>query len=136
MPKILALDYGKRRTGLALSDESKIFAFGYGTQDTNSLMIYLDGLFQKERIDTLLIGMPKKLNNEDAEISTVIRRFIQLFKEKHAAIMVVEWDERFTSKMAMQSMVESGMKKKDRQNKATIDEVSATILLQSYLETL
>ncbi len=136
MPKILALDYGKRRTGLALSDESKIFAFGYGTQDTKALMIYLDGLFQKERIDTLLVGMPKKLNNEDAEISTAIRKFIQIFKEKHTAIIVVEWDERFTSKMAMQSMVESGMKKKDRQNKATIDEVSATILLQSYLETL
>ena len=82
MPKILALDYGKKRTGLAVSDESKIFAFGYGTQDTNSLMIYLDGLLQKERIDTLLVGMPKKLNNEDAEISTAIRKFIQLFKEK------------------------------------------------------
>ena len=85
MPKILALDYGKKRTGLAVSDESKIFAFGYGTQDTNSLMIYLDGLLQKERIDTLLVGMPKKLNNEDAEISTAIRKFIQLFKEKHTA---------------------------------------------------
>ena len=90
MPKILALDYGKKRTGLAVSDESKIFAFGYGAQDTNSLMIYLDGLLQKERIDTLLVDMPKKLNNEDAEISTAIRKFIQLFKEKHTAIIVVE----------------------------------------------
>lgn len=134
--KILAIDYGTKRTGFAISDESKIFAFGLSTQETKNNITYLEILIPKEKIDTIVIGIPKKLNNELAEIVPKIELFKRQLKNKFPDIKIEDIDERFTSKMAFQSMIDNGMKKKDRQNKALVDEISATIILQGYLETI
>lgn len=134
--KILAIDYGTKRTGYAISDESKIFAFGLSTQESKNNLTYLQTLIPKEKIDTIVIGIPKHLNNELAAIVPLIELFKRQIKNKFPDVKIVDVDERFTSKMAFQSMIDSGLKKKDRQNKALVDEISATIILQSYLETL
>lgn len=134
--KVLAIDYGMKRTGYAISDENKIFAFGLSTQETKNNLTYLEGLIPKEKIDIIVIGIPKKLNNEYAAIVPKIQQFKQQIKIKFPSVQIVDIDERFTSKMAFQSMIDSGMKKKERQNKALIDEISATIILQNFLETL
>ena len=136
MSKILAIDYGTKRTGFAISDESKIFAFGLSTQETKNNITYLETLVPKEKIDTIVIGIPKKLNNELAEIVPKIELFKRQMKNKFPDVKIVDIDERFTSKMAFQSMIDSGMSKKNRQNKALVDEISATIILQGFLETL
>lgn len=136
MSKILAIDFGTKRTGFAISDESKIFAFGLSTQETKNNISYLETIIPKEKIDTIVIGLPKHLNNELADIVPVIELFKRQLKNKFPEIKIIDVDERFTSKMAFQSMIDAGMKKKDRQNKALIDEISATIILQSFLESL
>ena len=134
--KILAIDYGTKRTGFAISDESNIFAFGLCTQETKNNITYLQTLIPKEKIGTVVIGIPKKLNNELAEIVPKIELFKRQLKNKFPDLKIVDIDERFTSKMAFQSMIDSGMSRKDRQNKALVDEISATIILQDFLETL
>lgn len=134
--KILAIDYGTKRTGFAISDVNKIFAFGLSTQETKNNITYIQALLAKEKIDTIVIGLPKKLNNEFAEIVPKIQGFKQTLNQTFPTIKIIDVDERFTSKMAFQSMLDSGMKKKQRQNKALIDEISATIILQNYLECL
>ena len=136
MSKILAIDYGTKRTGFAISDESRIFAFGLSTQETRNNITYLETLIPKEKIDTIVIGIPKKLNNELAEIVPKIELFKRQIKNKFPDIKIIDTDERFTSKMAFQSMIDNGMSRKDRQNKALVDEISATIILQGFLETL
>ena len=136
MSKILAIDYGTKRTGYAISDESRIFAFGLSTQETRNNITYLETLIPKEKIDTIVIGIPKKLNNELAEIVPKIELFKRQIKNKFPDIKIIDTDERFTSKMAFQSMIDNGMSRKDRQNKALVDEISATIILQGFLETL
>jgi putative Holliday junction resolvase len=136
MSKILAIDYGTKRTGFAISDESRIFAFGLSTQETRNNITYLETLIPKEKIDTIVIGIPKKLNNELAEIVPKIELFKRQMKNKFPDIKIIDVDERFTSKMAFQSMIDNGMSRKDRQNKALVDEISATIILQGFLETL
>lgn len=136
MAKVLAIDYGTKRTGFAISDDSRIFAFGLSTQETKNNLTYLKTLFTKEKIDTIVIGLPKKLNNELADIVPAIETFKQQILQLYPTLVIINIDERFTSKMALQSMIQNGMKKKDRQNKQLIDEISATIILQSYLETL
>jgi putative Holliday junction resolvase len=136
MSKILAIDYGTKRTGFAISDESKIFAFGLSTQETKNNITYLETLIPKEKIETIVIGIPKKLNNELAEIVPKIELFKRQMKNKFPDIKIIDVDERFTSKMAFQSMIDNGMSRKDRQNKALVDEISATIILQGFLETL
>ena len=136
MSKILAIDYGTKRTGFAISDESRIFAFGLSTQETKNNITYLETLIPKEKIDTIVIGIPKKLNNELAEIVPKIELFKRQLKNKFPDIKIIDVDERFTSKMAFQSMIDNGMSRKDRQNKALVDEISATIILQGFLETL
>lgn len=136
MSKILAIDYGTKRTGFAISDESKTFAFGLSTQETKNNLSYLQTLIPKEKIDTIVIGIPKKLNNELANIVPQIELFKRQLKNKFPEIKIIDIDERFTSKMAFQSMIDSGMKKKERQNKSLVDEISATIILQNYLEIL
>ena len=136
MSKILAIDYGTKRTGFAISDESRIFAFGLSTQETRNNITYLETLIPKEKIDTIVIGIPKKLNNELAEIVPKIELFKRQMKNKFPDIKIIDTDERFTSKMAFQSMIDNGMSRKDRQNKALVDEISATIILQGFLETL
>jgi putative Holliday junction resolvase len=136
MSKILAIDYGTKRTGFAISDESRIFAFGLSTQETKNNITYLETLIPKEKIETIVIGIPKKLNNELAEIVPKIELFKRQMKNKFPDIKIIDVDERFTSKMAFQSMIDNGMSRKDRQNKALVDEISATIILQGFLETL
>lgn len=136
MSKILAIDYGTKRTGFAISDESRIFAFGLSTQETKNNITYLETLIPKEKIETIVIGIPKKLNNELAEIVPKIELFKRQLKNKFPDIKIIDVDERFTSKMAFQSMIDNGMSRKDRQNKALVDEISATIILQGFLETL
>lgn len=136
MSKILAIDYGTKRTGFAISDESRIFAFGLSTQETRNNITYLETLIPKEKIETIVIGIPKKLNNELAEIVPKIELFKRQMKNKFPDIKIIDVDERFTSKMAFQSMIDNGMSRKDRQNKALVDEISATIILQGFLETL
>lgn len=136
MSKILAIDYGTKRTGFAISDESRIFAFGLSTQETKNNITYLETIIPKEKIDTIVIGIPKKLNNELAEIVPKIELFKRQMKNKFPDIKIIDTDERFTSKMAFQSMIDNGMSRKDRQNKALVDEISATIILQGFLETL
>lgn len=135
MSKVLAIDYGAKRTGFAISDESKTFAFGLSTQETKNAFAYVEALIPKEKIDTIVIGIPKRLNNELADIVPQIRNFMGRIKNKFPAIKIVEADERFTSKMAFQSMIDSGMKQKDRRNKGVVDEISATLILQSFLES-
>ena len=136
MGKIIALDFGLKRTGIAISDESKTFAFGLSTIESSILESYLSQLISKEKIDVILIGEPKKLNNEDTHITQNVRLLKNHLEEKFPLQSILLYDERFTSKMASQSIATSGLSKKKRENKALIDEVSATILLQSYLSTL
>lgn len=136
MGKIVALDFGLKRTGLALSDESKTFAFGLQTVESKDLMAMLEKLIPKEKIDTILLGEPKRLNTEDAHITQNVYLLKEALEKKFPDQQIVLYDERFTSKMAFQSMVDGGLNKKQRQNKALVDEISATILLQSYLSSL
>ncbi|MCO5231966.1 MAG: Holliday junction resolvase RuvX [Chitinophagales bacterium] len=136
MGKILAIDYGKKRTGLALSDEMKIFAFGHSTVDTTILQTTLKSLVVKENISTIVLGEPKRLNNEISETTEMVYRFKKELESWFPEMPIVLVDERYTSKMAQQSIIQSGLKKKDRQNKALVDTVSATILLQNYLEQI
>lgn len=134
MGKILAIDYGKKRTGLALSDEMQIFAFGHGTVETKDIQKTLSTLVVKEKVSIIVLGEPKRLNNEVSETTEMVYRFQTQLKTWFPEIPVVLVDERYTSKMAQDAILQSGVKKKDRQNKALIDTVSATIILQTYLE--
>lgn len=134
MARIIAIDYGKKRTGLAVTDPMKIIASGLATIDTEQLVWYLKQYFAKEAVERILMGHPKKLDGSDNEITAKVEKVFGQLQKLFPDIPVQLVDERFTSKMAFQTMIDSGLKKKDRQNKALIDEISATILLQGYLE--
>jgi putative Holliday junction resolvase len=134
MARILAIDYGKKRTGLAVTDPLKIIASGLTTVDTEKLVWYLKEYFAKEEVELILLGNPKQLDGSDNDITPKVEKFFGQLQKLFPQIPAKLIDERFTSKMAFQTMIDSGLKKKDRQNKALIDEVSATILLQGYLE--
>jgi putative Holliday junction resolvase len=134
MPKALAIDYGIKRSGLALSDEMQIFAFGLKTVDTPQLLDTVKELVAREKIGTLVLGEPKRLNNENSSTTNMVHGFRRKLEESFPDIPVKMVDERFTSKMAQASLLESGAKKKDRQNKALLDTISATLILQAYLE--
>jgi putative holliday junction resolvase len=133
MGKILAIDFGLKRTGLALSDDSKIFAFGLKTVDSKNLMSELKLLVAKEFVDEIVIGEPKRMDSSDSHITENVRLLKQTLGKEFPLVRIALIDERFTSKMASQVIAQSGMKKKDRQQKALIDEISATIILQDYL---
>ncbi len=133
MPRLLAIDYGKKRTGIAVSDPLRIIANGLTTVDTRELISFLKKYFAAEPVELVLIGMPKSLRNDDTHATPLVEKFIVLFKSTFPTIPILTLDERFTSKMAFQTMIDSGLKKKDRQNKALVDEISATILLQGYM---
>lgn len=134
MARIIAIDYGKKRTGLAVTDPMKIIASGLATIDTEQLVWYLKQYFAKEAVERILLGHPKRLDGSDNEITAKVEKVFGQLQKLFPGIPVQLVDERFTSKMAFQTMIDSGLKKKDRQNKALIDEISATILLQGYLE--
>ena len=131
----MAIDYGKKRTGLAVTDPLRIIATPLDTVSTNEIMSYLDGYMKKETVDEFVVGMPKTLKNEDSEIAPLVRAFVEELKKAYPEKKIHLADERFTSRMAMQAMIEGGMKKKDRQVKGNVDKISATIILQSFLRS-
>jgi len=133
MPRILAIDYGMKRTGIAITDELQIIASGLTTIPSETAINFLKDYFKKENVDKVLIGEPKQMNGQPSESTPVIEKFVADFTANFPEMTVVRVDERFTSKMAFQSMLDNGMKKKQRQEKGMIDQISAAIILQSYL---
>ncbi|MFV0365180.1 MAG: Holliday junction resolvase RuvX [Mangrovibacterium sp.] len=135
MGRILAIDYGKKKVGLAVTDPLQIIANKLTTVASNEITKFLADYFAKEDVERVIIGYPTQMNNEPSESVRYINPFLVNFQRKFPDMPIEQVDERFTSKMAFQTMIDAGLKKKARQNKETIDAVSATIMLQSYLET-
>ncbi|MCC7520524.1 MAG: Holliday junction resolvase RuvX [Flavobacteriaceae bacterium] len=133
MSRVIAIDYGLKRTGIAVSDELQLIASGLTTIETNGLLMFLKDYFLRESVALILVGQPKRFDNSFSDIETTIQEFILKLQNQNPEIPIKRIDERFTSKIAFQSMIDSGMKKKERRNKANIDEISATLILQSYL---
>jgi len=133
MSKILAMDYGKKRTGIAVTDDMQIIASGLTTVDTDVLFEFLENYLKNEKVELFLIGEPKQMDYTVSESEKLILAFIDKLRKQFSEIPIKRVDERFTSKMAFQTMIDSGLSKKQRQNKALVDEISATIILQSYL---
>lgn len=134
MGRVLALDYGEKRTGIAVTDELRLIASGLTTVPTKELVSFLKNYLNDENVDVFVIGEPKQMNNTPSESEQYITPFLVELAKYFPAIAIERQDERFTSKMAFQSMLDSGLKKKQRRNKALVDEISATLILQSYLE--
>lgn len=133
MARILAIDFGKKRTGIAVTDELQIIASGLTTINTEELISFLTTYISENKVALFLVGKPKQMNNTDSETEALIVPFLKKLENKIPQIPMERIDERFTSKMAFQTMIDSGMNKKKRRNKALVDEISATIILQSYL---
>jgi len=133
LARVLAIDFGKIRTGIAITDELKIIASGLTTVNTSDLLSFLKEYTSKEKVELFLMGLPKQMDNSDSESEALILPFLKKIEKLFPQIPMKRIDERFTSKMAFQTMIDSGMKKKQRKNKAMVDEISATIILQSYL---
>ncbi|APY11963.1 Holliday junction resolvase RuvX [Seonamhaeicola sp. S2-3] len=133
MARILAIDYGTKRTGLAVTDELQIIASGLTTVNTKELIDFLKEYTSNEQVELFLIGEPKQMDNTASESEVYIKKFIDTLQKEFPNIPIQRVDERFTSKMAFQTMIDSGLKKNQRKNKALIDEISATLILQSYL---
>ncbi len=134
LARILALDYGEKRTGIAITDELQIIASGLTTVETKKIFPFLMDYLKNETVELFVVGEPKQMNNTASESAQLINSFVEKLSLTFPKIPIKRVDERFTSKMAFQSMIDSGLKKKQRQNKALIDEISATIILQSYLQ--
>ena len=133
MARVLAIDFGKKRTGIAVTDELQIIASGLTTINTADLLSFLKEYTSKEKVELFIIGQPKQMDNSDSESEALMGPFIKKIEKLFPQTPMKRIDERFTSKMAFQTMIDSGMKKKQRRNKAMVDEISATIILQSYL---
>ena len=136
MGRKLAIDFGLKRTGIAITDEMNIIASGLATVDSRELMKFLEKTVQEKNVDTIVLGEPKRMDQSDSHISQNVRYLHEDLVKKFPLLQIVLIDERFTSKMAFQSMIDNGMSKKQRQNKGLIDEISATIILQSYMSQL
>lgn len=134
MPRILAIDYGKKRTGLAVTDPLQMIATGLTTVPTHDLIPYLKKYLAIEAVELFLIGEPKNLDGEATDATALVTECVRILQKNFPQIPVKKVDERFTSKLAFRSMIDSGLKKKDRQNKGLVDEISATIILQEYLQ--
>lgn len=135
MGRILALDYGRKRTGVAVSDPLQIIANGLTTVSSHELLDFLQNYTSKEQVELIVIGLPKQMSGEKSESMNYIEPFVRALKKWLPDMPVQFVDERFTSVLAHKAMLDGGLKKKDRQNKALVDEISATIILQSYLES-
>jgi putative Holliday junction resolvase len=133
MPRILAIDYGLKRTGIAVTDPLKIIAGALTTVDSSKLISFLDEYFKKETVELILIGEPKNLDNSDTHATLPVKRIIEEIQKKFPAIPIKTVDERYTSKMASRAMIDMGMKKKQRQDKGMVDRIAATIMLQEYM---
>ncbi|OEJ98831.1 Holliday junction DNA helicase RuvA [Flavivirga aquatica] len=133
MARILAIDFGTKRTGIAVTDELQIIASGLTTVNTKDLLAFLKDYVAKETVELFLVGEPKQMDNTASESEVHIISFINKLEKQFPNIPIQRVDERFTSKMAFQTMIDSGLKKNQRKNKALVDEISATLILQSYL---
>jgi putative Holliday junction resolvase len=133
MARIMAIDYGSKRVGIAVTDPEQIIATGLITVPSKDVIVFLKKYVEKEDVVCIVVGEPKQMNNEPSESARFIEPFVMHLKRSFPAIKIERMDERFTSKMAFQTMIDSGLKKKARQNKELVDEISATIILQSYL---
>jgi putative Holliday junction resolvase len=133
MGRIVALDFGLKRTGIAMTDELRLIASPLTTVDSAELMVFLKDLVLKNKIETIVLGEPKRLNNEDTHITQNVYLLKEALEKEFPLQKIELVDERFTSKMAMQSMIDGGLKKKQRQEKGALDSISATIILQSYM---
>ena len=133
MPRILCIDYGKKRTGIAVTDPLQIIATGLTTVDSHELISFLKKYFQQEEVELIVIGEPKNLDDSDTHATPLVNAIIKKLEKEFPKIPIKKVDERFTSKMAKQAMIDMGMKKKDRRNKRTVDEIAATIMLQEYM---
>lgn len=134
MARILCIDYGGKRTGIAVTDPFKIIATGLTTVDSNELIFFLKKYFSQEEVELIVIGEPKNLDDSDTHATPLVKEAIKKLQKEFPHIPIQTVDERFTSKMAKQAMIDMGMKKKDRQNKRTVDEIAATMMLQEYLQ--
>lgn len=134
MGRLLAIDYGKKRTGIAVTDTLQLIANGLTTVPTHELLAFILDYVSKEPVERILVGLPKQMNNEASENMKRIESFVRSLQKKLPDVPVEYVDERFTSVLAHRAMLDAGLKKKDRQNKALVDEISATIILQSYME--
>jgi putative Holliday junction resolvase len=132
--RVLAIDYGKKRVGLAVTDPEQRIATRLTTVSSDEIWRFLDSYFREEKVVLVLVGYPLQLNHQPSEAIAYINPFLKAFVKKYPEMRVEQVDERFTSTMAHQAMLAGGLKKKERQNKSLVDGVSATILLQSYLE--
>ena len=135
MARILCIDYGKKRSGIAVSDPLQIIATGLTTVDSESLIYWLKQYIKTESVALILVGYPLALDNSATDATPLVDKFIRNFKKVFPELPIETVNEQFSSKMAVEAMIEMGMKKKDRQQKGNIDELSATIMLQEYLAT-
>jgi putative Holliday junction resolvase len=135
MPKILSIDFGSKRCGIAITDESQIIASGLITITTDNLINFLKNYFKNEQVEIIVVGQPKNMLNKDSLIEPLILKYIKTINNNFPKITIERFDERFTSKLAFRAMIDGGLKKKKRKNKGTIDMVSATIILQDYLQS-
>ncbi|MFI5128685.1 MAG: Holliday junction resolvase RuvX [Chitinophagales bacterium] len=133
MPRILAIDYGLKRTGLAVTDPLQIIATGLTTVESRQLIPFLKDYLSREAVEIIVIGEPKNMDDSDTHATPLVEKCIKELEKNFPNIPVKKWDERFTSKLASQAMLDMGLKKKQRRNKALVDEIAATILLQDYL---
>ncbi|MDR3653658.1 MAG: Holliday junction resolvase RuvX [Paludibacter sp.] len=136
MGRILAIDYGRKRVGLAVTDLLHITANGLDTIPAHEVLLYLQKYIDREPVDKFVVGLPKQMNGEDSDSMQYIRPFVVSLQRRFPDIELIYVDERFTSVLAHKTMIEAGLKKKDRQNKELVDKISATIILQSYLESI
>ena len=134
MGRILAIDYGSKRTGLAVTDPMRIIATALETVESPKLIEYLKSYFKKEAVDEVVIGMPKQLNNQDSESAPGVRKFVEIFKTTFPDKPIALADERFTSAQAHRTMLDGGMNRKNRQVKGNVDKISATLILQNYMQ--
>ena len=134
MGRIIAIDYGTKRTGLAVTDPEQMIASPLETVPTHELMNYLKAYFEQEQVELLVVGHPRQMDHSESKSMKQIRFFVGAFKKRFMEIPVEYMDERFTSKMAREALIISGMKKSDRQVKGNVDKVSAALILQSFME--
>ena len=134
MPRILSIDYGLKRTGIAVTDPFQIIATGLTTVESPKLIPFLKDYFSKETVELIIIGEPKNWDDSDTHATPLVKKIIEKLKKEFPAIPLKTVDERNTSKMASQAMIDMGLKKMQRRNKALVDEIAATIMLQEYLQ--
>lgn len=136
MGRIMALDYGQKRVGIAVTDELQLIANALTTIHSKDIMNFLQDYIKKENVECIVVGEPKQMNNTPSESVKFIDPFVRRLVKTFPGMKIERYDERFTSKMAFQTMIDAGLKKKDRRNKELVDAISATIILQSYMESM